>query len=47
VKAINIVGESDYSESGNGAIIMTYPDPPINLQDNPGVTNMIQIGLTW
>jgi hypothetical protein len=47
VKAINIVGESEYSTAGNGAKIITLPDPPINLQDNAGVTNMIQIGLTW
>lgn len=47
VKAINIVGESEFSEEGNGAIIKTLPDPPINLADNPGVTSKIQVGLTW
>lgn len=32
---------------GNGAIILTYPDEPINLQNNLEVTWGTTIGLTW
>jgi hypothetical protein len=31
VKATNIVGDSDYSAVGNGAIILTIPSAPVNL----------------
>jgi len=31
VTAINKYGNSVESEVGNGAIILTYPDPPVNL----------------
>jgi hypothetical protein len=31
--AYNAYGDSDYSELGNGAIITTYPDPPINFEE--------------
>lgn len=33
VAAINIVGESVYSVEGNGAVILTVPDHPLNLQN--------------
>jgi hypothetical protein len=31
VKAINIVGESEFSATGNGAVMITSPDAPVNL----------------
>jgi len=34
VTAINIYGESLSSSEGNGAVILTYPDPPINLVED-------------
>lgn len=35
VLATNLVGSSAYSTVGNGAIILTTPDPPINLTELP------------
>jgi hypothetical protein len=35
VQAYNSYGDSYYSSAGNGAIIYTYPDAPINLVINP------------
>ena len=32
--ATNVKGNSPKSNSGNGAIIVTYPDPPISLSEN-------------
>jgi hypothetical protein len=34
IVATNILGSSYVSEEGNGAIILTYPDAPINLVEN-------------
>jgi hypothetical protein len=45
--AINIRGESLSSLDGNGAVILTNPDKPINFQNDPAVTTGSQIGLTW
>lgn len=39
VIAGNIVGDSDYSAVGNGAVILTVPDKPINLANVAAVTN--------
>jgi hypothetical protein len=49
VGAINIIGLSDYSDDGNGAVIsMSYaPDAPTNLARNHGTTTRTQLGLTW
>jgi len=35
------------SQEGNGAVILTFPDHPINLQNNLEVTWGSTIGLTW
>jgi hypothetical protein len=35
------------SNDGNGAIILTVPDAPINLANNQMVTTGSQIGLNW
>lgn len=47
VTAINIYGESEESEEGNNAIILTVPDAPLNLIGVESLTNGVQIGLTW
>ena len=39
VKAQNIVGQSDFSLEGNGAIILTTPNAPVTLVKNVAVTN--------
>lgn len=38
VTAVNFYGDSIVSLAGNGAIILTEPDAPINLSDVPSVT---------
>lgn len=38
VSSTNIVGYSEISNSGNGAIILTNPDAPINLVNVPSIT---------
>ena len=47
VIAKNLIGNSVESLPGNGAIILTYPDVPINFVNIPSVTKSQQIGLTW
>lgn len=32
---------------GNGAILVTIPDAPVNLQDETTITSHTQVGLTW
>jgi hypothetical protein len=47
VAAINIVGESLMSDQGSGGLILRGPDPPINFQNMPSITNKEQIGIQW
>mgnify|MGYP002636778377 CR=1 FL=1 len=47
VVATNIVGDSLPSSEGNGAVIVTVPDAPINVENVPAITSGNQIGLTW
>ena len=47
VTSTNIVGVSISSVEGNNAIILTNPDPPINVVNLPLVTHSSQIGLSW
>lgn len=47
LSATNVVGTSPESPTGNGAVILTYPDSPLNLANDDSVTNENQIGLTW
>ena len=47
VSAINIVGTSMTSASGNGAIILTNPSPPTSLANVASITSKSQIGLIW
>jgi hypothetical protein len=41
------LGSSTSSEAGNGAVILTFPDEPINLSNNLLITWGTTIGLTW
>jgi hypothetical protein len=45
VTAINIYGNSVESVEGNGAIILTQPDAPINAENVPAETTGTTIGL--
>lgn len=45
--AINYYGESDYSEIGEGAVIKLRPDAPINLENDPTITDAFSIAFTW
>jgi hypothetical protein len=47
VLANNEFGSSGLSLSGNGAVIITNPDPPSLLANNAAITNASVIGLTW
>lgn len=47
VIAINIKGNSLISDEGNGAVILTLPDAPTDLENVPASTSSSQIGLTW
>lgn len=49
VSAINIVGPSEFSLPGNGAVItMSYPpDAPVNVARNNALTTKTQISFSW
>jgi hypothetical protein len=47
VTAVNVYGLSVESLEGNGAIILTIPDAPINLVNVPSITRATKIGLSW
>ena len=47
ISATNILGTSEFSTDGNGAIILTFPDEPLNLIINPEITWGTVIGLSW
>jgi hypothetical protein len=47
VVAVNIRGSSDGSEEGNGAVILTNPDAPLSVSNDPSVTTDTVIGLKW
>lgn len=47
VTAQNNYGISDSSDIGNGAIILTNPDAPINFAEDFNSKSATQIGLTW
>lgn len=47
VTSTNYYGTSVDSNAGNGAVILTVPDPPINLANVVDQTAATQIGLTW
>jgi hypothetical protein len=43
----NFYGVSPVSNDGNGAIIVTVPDPPIYLAMVDAQTSAYQIGISW
>jgi hypothetical protein len=47
IKHPNIVGSSSLSTAGNGAIIVTIPDAPVNLVEDVEQTTATQIGIDW
>ena len=44
---MNVVGTSLGSTEGNGAVITTYPDAPINAVNDPLTTSSSQIKFDW
>jgi hypothetical protein len=46
VKALNVVGSSDYSQVGNGGQILTTPSAPTKPTE-PLVTTSTEITITW
>jgi hypothetical protein len=47
IVATNVYGDSDYSVPGNGATMQLIPDAPINLANDPTVTDASTIRFTW
>ena len=47
VTATNVIGSSATSPVGNGAIILTNPDSPLRLVNNPQTTNAYRILVSW
>jgi hypothetical protein len=47
VVAHNVYGNYGYSEEGDGAIITTFPDPPINLNETYVDRSPTTLGLSW
>jgi hypothetical protein len=45
--ATNVYGNSLESDEGNGAIITTTPDAPIDLTENFFLRTKSTLGLTW
>lgn len=43
----NYYGDSIYSDAGSGAIIWVVPDAPINIFNDPVVTDAFHIRFTW
>lgn len=46
VVAINIKGSSE-STKGNGAVIVTKPDAPVDLTEETSLRTATSLGLTW
>ena len=47
VLATNIYGSSELSLEGNGAMITTNPDPPINIAEDYSLRDPTTLGITW
>jgi hypothetical protein len=47
VISFNVYGESPISDEGNGGLLLTIPDPPINLIEIVGTRGATQIGVEW
>lgn len=47
VVAVNVYGETDQSEAGNGAYYTREPDSPINVQEDETHRTATQLGIVW
>ena len=47
IVSVNVYGESQQSSAGNGALIQTIPDSPINLLNDASTTTGYLIKFTW
>ena len=47
VTAVNLIGDSDVSNVGNGAIIATAPGTPTNLAKDNALITTDQVSFTW
>jgi hypothetical protein len=47
IVAVNIKGDSEPSLEGNGALLLRAPDAPTQFQNEPTITSLTQIGLSW
>jgi len=47
VRAINTYGESELSDEGNGAVISTYPDPPVSLVEDTVQRTKSTLAIAW
>jgi hypothetical protein len=47
VYATNFYGDSTVSDAGNGAVISTYPDSPVNLAEVYSQRSKSTLGLSW
>jgi hypothetical protein len=47
IVSVNVYGESQQSLAGNGALIQTIPDSPINLLNDASTTTGYLIKFTW
>jgi hypothetical protein len=47
VASSNVKGQSEWSQPGNGAIILTNPDAPLTLANNPALTSGTSIAVVW
>jgi hypothetical protein len=47
VITINLYGESEVSDAGNGAIILTFPDAPVDLAEDYSQRAATTLAITW
>jgi hypothetical protein len=47
ITVTNIIGTTAYSAPGNGAIMLTSSDAPLDLSNVPDITTGSQVGLMW
>ena len=47
VIAYNMYGDSDISDAGNGAVIFTFADAPLDLAEDPSKRTASSITVTW
>ena len=47
VLATNKIGNSDYSQNGSGANLITKPDAPTALAEDSSIRSPTALGITW